>query len=46
MLVLHIMLLIMGAASNNSLAQGFEDDPFFGNEEFGFGDSDNFKTVN
>ena len=37
------MLLIMGVASNNSLAQGFEDDPFFGNEEFGFGDSDDFQ---
>ena len=33
----------MGVASNNSLAQGFEDDPFFGNEEFGFGDSDDFQ---
>ena len=41
--ILIAMLLIMGAASNNSLAQGFEDDPFFGNEEFGFGDSDDFQ---
>ena len=41
--ILIAMLLIMGVASNNSLAQGFEDDPFFGNEEFGFGDSDDFQ---
>ena len=41
--ILIAILLIMGIASNNSLAQGFEDDPFFGNEEFGFGDSDDFQ---
>ena len=41
--ILIAMVLIMGVASNNSLAQGFEDDPFFGNEEFGFGDSDDFQ---
>ena len=27
--ILIAMLIIMGVASNNSLAQGFEDDPFF-----------------
>ena len=29
----------MCAFSNNSFAQAFEDDPFFDNEEIGFGDS-------
>ena len=31
--------LLMCVFSNNSFAQAFEDDPFFDNEEIGFGDS-------
>ena len=37
------MFISMSVASNRSLAQEFEDDPFFGVEEFGFGDSDEFQ---
>ena len=37
------MFISMSVASNSSLAQEFEDDPFFGVEEFGFGDSDEFQ---
>ena len=33
------LILLMCAFSNNSFAQAFEDDPFFDNEEIGFGDS-------
>ena len=37
------MFISMSVASNSPLAQEFEDDPFFGVEEFGFGDSDEFQ---
>ena len=37
------MLISVCVASNSSLAQEFEDDPFFGNEEFGLGGSDDFQ---
>ena len=33
------LILLMCVFSNNSFAQAFEDDPFFDNEEIGFGDS-------
>jgi len=39
------LIFLMSVYSNNSFAQGFEDDPFFGNDEFGFGDSgDDFQN--
>ena len=37
------MLISVCVASNSSLAQEFEDDPFFENEEFGLGGSDDFQ---
>ena len=37
------ILISVCVASNSSLAQEFEDDPFFENEEFGLGGSDDFQ---
>ena len=34
-----VLILLMSVFSNNSFAQGFEDDPLFDDEEIGFGDS-------
>ena len=42
-IIFAAMFISMSVASNSTLAQEFEDDPFFGVEEFGFGDSDEFQ---